>query len=225
MPLPTVPYDNNKAPTKDEIMEKLREWIISLKFAPGEKIADTDIAAYFNVSRTPVREVLKVLEQHKLIVTYPGKATVVAELCIDKVEDLYIPMRTLQCLAVRLAVDKATPEDIDELILLNENFYLKMLSRDEDTLGLLVADRLFHNKIEDIAGNEYISGFCSTLWTHVARLDYIFFRDTNIIYESYNDHLEMINAIRIKDPFGAEMAMQNNWTNSMLGIQSLIGKA
>ena len=62
MPLPTVPYENNKAPTKEEIMEKLREWIISLKFAPGEKIADTDIAAYFNVSRTPVREVLKVLE-------------------------------------------------------------------------------------------------------------------------------------------------------------------
>lgn len=55
MPVPTVPFDTERIPAKEEIMEKLREWIVTLRIAPGEKIADIDIASYFNVSRTPVR--------------------------------------------------------------------------------------------------------------------------------------------------------------------------
>lgn len=224
MPLPAVPYDAEIIPSKENIIEKLREWIITLEFAPGEKIADNDIAAYFGVSRTPVREVLKILEQQKLIVTYPGKATVVAELFPEKIEELYIPMRALQCLAVKMAADRASDKDIAELIELNEEFYVKMLNRDTDVFGLLTADRRFHSKIVQICGNEYLADFCSTLWPHVARMDYIFFRDAKALNESYNDHLAIISAIRLRDPFGAEMAMQNNWTNSMLTILGIIGK-
>lgn len=224
MPLPTIPCDIDMVPTKENIIEKIREWIITLEFAPGEKIADIDIASYFGVSRTPVREVLKILEQQKLIATYPGRATVVAELQTDKIEELYVPMRTLQCLAVKIAADKATEEDVSALIELNEDFYVKMLNRDKDTFGLLMADRMFHLKIEQICGNEYLSDFCSTLWPHVARLDYLFFRDTSATIESYNDHLAIINAIRLKDPFGAELAMQNNWTNSLLAILGIVGE-
>ncbi len=224
MPLPTIPCDIDRVPTKEYIIDKIREWIITLEFAPGEKIADTDIAAYFGVSRTPIREVLKILEQQKLIETYPGRATVVAEFRPDKIEELYIPMRSLQCLAVKIAADKASEDDITQLIELNEDFYVKMLNRDADVFGVLMADRMFHLKIEQICGNEYLSDFCSTLWPHVARLDYLFFRDTTAISESYNDHLAMINAIRLRDPFGAELAMQNNWTNSMLGILGIVGE-
>ena len=116
MPLPTIPCDIDMVPTKENIIEKIREWIITLEFAPGEKIADIDIASYFGVSRTPVREVLKILEQQKLIVTYPGRATVIAELQTEKIDELYVPMRTLQCLAVKIAADKATEEDIAEYL-------------------------------------------------------------------------------------------------------------
>ena len=221
MPVPTTPFDTEKTPTKEDMMEKLREWIVTLHIAPGEKIADIDIASYFNVSRTPVREVLKILEQQKLICTYPGKATMVAPLRTDNIEELYVPMRALQCLAARIAVDKATDEDVSELIELNEDFYVKMLNRSENTYDVLMADKRFHDKVVSMAGNAYIMDFCSALWTHVSRLDYIFFRDTDMIKNSYHDHLELINAIRIRDPFGAELAMQKNWTNSMLGIQSL----
>lgn len=164
---------------------------------------------------------LKILEQQKLICTYPGKATVVAPLKTDNIEELYVPMRALQCLATRIAVDNATDGDVAELIDLNEDFYVKMLNRSENAYDVLMADKCFHDKVVRMSGNEYILDFCDALWTHVSRLDYIFFRDTDMIKNSYNDHLELINAIRIRDPFGAELAMQKNWTNSMLGIQSL----
>ena len=167
----------------------------------------------------PVREVLKMLEQQKLIFTYPGRATVVAELSLDDIESYYLPMLTLQCLAVRLAVDKATPKDIKELEELNAVFGV-LSEQNNDAESILIADKDFHQKILEIAGNEYIDEFCSALWVHIARLDYMFFRD-NTMGTSYNDHKLMIECFRIKDPFGAELAMKNNWNYSMLVIKAV----
>lgn len=220
MPLPDYPYASEKACTKAEMLETLQNWITVTQLMPGEKISDTELADYFNVSRTPVREVLKVLEQQKLIFTYPGRATVVAELALDDIESCYLPIQTLQCLAVRLAVDRATAEDIQQLEDINEQFRLK-LTDGHDTESILMLDKAFHQKIIDIAGNEYIDEFCSALWVPIARLDYLFFRD-NSMESSYTDHCAMISSFRIKDPFGAELAMKNNWNYSMLAVQAAV---
>ena len=190
-----------------------------MQMKPGEKISDTEIAEYFNVSRTPVREVLKILEQQKLICTYPGRATVVAELDTEDIRSYYLPMQTLQCLAVRLAVERASDEDIDELQSLNEQFRQR-LEHGSDPAGLLAADKSFHQKIIDIAGNEYVDEFCSALWVHIARLDYLFFKDSTQ-ESSYLDHDVIISSLRLKDPFGAELAMKNNWNNSMLAVKAV----
>ncbi len=115
MPLPNYPYAGKDTLTKNDILETLQHWITVSQLKPGEKISDTEIAEYFNVSRTPVREVLKMLEQQKLIFTYPGRATIVADLALDDIESYYLPMQTLQCLAVRLAVEKADAADVEEL--------------------------------------------------------------------------------------------------------------
>lgn len=195
MPLPDSPYPTEVPCTKAEILETLHNWIILMQMKPGEKISDTELADYFHVSRTPVREVLKILEQQKLILTYPGKATVVADLDLDKIESYYLPMQTLQCLAVRLAVDLATNEDIDELE--HRNLIFRRMAADNNTEGLLMADHAFHEKILAIAGNAYIQEFCSALWVPIARLDYLFFRD-NHMASSAQDHRTIIDSFRIR---------------------------
>ena len=190
MPLPNYPYAGKDTLTKADILETLQHWITVMQLKPGEKISDTEIAEYFNVSRTPVREVLKMLEQQKLIFTYPGRATIVADLALDDIESYYLPMQTLQCLAVRLAVEKADAADVEELERLNAVFG-EVTERRNDAESILMADKNFHEKILEIAGNEYIEEFCSALWVHIARLDYMFFRD-NTMGTSYNDHKLMI---------------------------------
>ena len=54
-------------------------WIITGFLQPGEKILDSELARHFNVSRTPVREAIQILERQKLINVVPGRATVAAE--------------------------------------------------------------------------------------------------------------------------------------------------
>lgn len=222
MPLPNYPYAGKDTLTKNDILETLQHWITVMQLKPGEKISDTEIAEYFNVSRTPVREVLKMLEQQKLIFTYPGRATIVADLALDDIESYYLPMQTLQCLAVRLAVEKADAADVEELERLNAEFG-EVMENANDAESILMADKSFHEKILEIAGNEYIEEFCSALWVHIARLDYLFFRN-NTMGTSYNDHKLMIESFRMKYPFGAELAMKNNWNYSMLAVKAVNDK-
>ena len=218
MPLPNYPYAGKDTLTKNDILETLQHWITVMQLKPGEKISDTEIAEYFNVSRTPVREVLKMLEQQKLIFTYPGRAPIVADLALDDIESYYLPMQTLQCLAVRLAVEKADAADVEELERLNAEFG-EVMENANDAESILMADKSFHEKILEIAGNEYIEEFCSALWVHIARLDYLFFRD-NHMASSAQDHRTIIDSFRIRDPFGAELAMKNNWNYSMLAVEA-----
>ena len=222
MPLPNYPHAKLDSLTKNDILETLQHWITVMQLKPGEKISDTEIAEYFNVSRTPVREVLKMLEQQKLIFTYPGRATIVADLALDDIESYYLPMQTLQCLAIRLAVEKADAADVEELERLNAEFG-EVMENANDAESILMADKSFHEKILEIAGNEYIEEFCSALWVHIARLDYLFFRN-NTMGTSYNDHKLMIESFRMKDTFGAELAMKNNWNYSMLAVKAVNDK-
>ena len=112
MPLPDSPYPTEVPCTKAEILETLHNWIILMQMKPGEKISDTELADYFHVSRTPVREVLKILEQQKLILTYPGKATVVADLDLDKMRHSLIK--------TALKTYTATPTEADYEFLAQE---------------------------------------------------------------------------------------------------------
>ena len=217
-------FGQKTAADKELIGEQLKMWIITLQLKPGEKISDMEIAAYFHTGRTPIREVLKRLEQQKLICTIPGKATIVAPIVLNRVEQLYAPMCALQSLAAKQATERVRDEDIVRLIEVNEEFYVRLLQRKDDAYPVLTGDRAFHDLVIQISGNEYIKDLCESLWTHISRMDYLYFRDAEILRASYDEHMELIHALRLRDPYGAEMAMKKNWTNSLLGLQGLISE-
>ena len=226
MPIPADEYSRGAAADKETVENQIKKWIITLQLEPGEKISDMEIAAWFHTGRTPIREVLKKLEQQKLICTVPSRATMVAPIAPEKIEELYAPMCALQCLAARYAAERAEDADIAELIEANEAFYVRTLSRDgaDGAYLTLMKDRQFHDIIVRLSGNEYIRDLCETLWTHIARMDYLYFRDAESLRASYDEHLELIHAVRLRDPYGAELAMKKNWVNSMLGLQGLISE-
>ena len=105
---------------KQGIYETIKDWIIERRLKPGERIYDTELASYFHVSRTPVREALQLLETQKLVKTYPGKATMVTELETRNIEKWYQPMAILQQLAVNLEADNIKHSQLEQLRLARE---------------------------------------------------------------------------------------------------------
>ena len=89
MPLPKEQTSFERLSAKQRVYETVKDWIIEGQFKPDEKVSDIEIADYFKVSRTPVREALQLLEAQKLVKSYPGKATLVTDLETDNIEKWY----------------------------------------------------------------------------------------------------------------------------------------
>lgn len=219
MPLPTGEMIFERTSAKQRVYETIKDWIIERQLKPGEKVSDIEIAAYFKVSRTPVREALQLLESQKLVKSYPGKATLVTELETDNIEKWYLPMVLLQQLAISLAVEKITPEHIKRLRVLSSEFK-ECVKEQDKPMALLKADKAFHSCILEAANNEYIMDFCDVLWIHIQRLEYCFFRDTPMD-ASTEEHERIINALEMKDSYSASILMKDHWDRTVLMIHDL----
>lgn len=93
---------------KSSIYQVVCSWIITGVLKPGEKIVDSELAKRFNVSRTPVREAIQILEGQKLVYVVPGRATVVADIDPADIEKCYRTLAELQGLAAELACGSLT---------------------------------------------------------------------------------------------------------------------
>lgn len=219
MPLPKQALAFERTSAKQRVYETVKDWIIEGQFKPGEKVSDIEIAEYFNISRTPVREALQLLESQKLVKSFPGKATIVTDLVTDNIEKWYQPMAMLQQLAITLAVDKITPADLSRLKRLSDLFKERAKTQ-ENPMPILKADKEFHSCILEAAGNEYIEDFCDVLWIHIQRLEYGHFRD-NSMEESVEDHENIIQALERKDGYAASVLMKEHWDRTALLIREL----
>ena len=219
MPLPNKELAFERTSAKQKVYETVKDWIIEGQFKPGEKVSDIEIADYFKVSRTPVREALQLLEAQKLVKSYPGKATIVTELEKDDIEKWYLPMAMLQQLAITLAVEKITPAHINHLKKLSDVFK-ECIKEQEKPMPILKADKAFHSCILEAAGNEYITDFCDVLWIHIQRLEYSFFRDTPL-EASVEEHERMIKVLEMKDSYLASVLAKEHWDRTALSIREL----
>ncbi|MCC2254382.1 GntR family transcriptional regulator [Ruminococcus sp. CLA-AA-H200] len=223
MPLPNQEFVLERTSAKQRVYDTVKDWIIEGQFKPGEKILDNEIADYFKISRTPVREAFQMLESQKLIKSYPGKATIVTELETDNIEELYLPMAMLQQLAIRLAIEKITPAHIRRLRTLSEAFS-EAVKEQSRPMPILKADKEFHRCILEVAENEYIMDFCDVLWIHIQRLEYSFFRDTPLD-GSIREHESMIQALQMKDDYSASILAKEHWDRTALLIRELNRKS
>lgn len=213
MPIPEKEKTQQRLSAKDIIYRTVCEWIITGVMQPGEKISDLELANYFNVSRTPVREALQHLENQKLVYVRPGRATVVAELDLDDIEKCYRPLAEVQALAAELACARLTEEGLREL----EQTYAGFVSacRDNDAAAAIACDNRFHEIILRMAGNEYIEDFSRLMILHVQRIKYHYFHSDRMRKASESEHGEIVRAMQARDGEWARRAVRSHWLRAM----------
>lgn len=89
---------------KDEVYNRLREWIITGELEPGAKLRDQDLSETLGISRTPIREALLRLENDGLVVTKANRWTLVAPIDLEEAESIYSIVWTLESLAMEQAL-------------------------------------------------------------------------------------------------------------------------
>jgi len=207
MPIPKKQTSAIPKTARERIYQTLKEWIQQNTLKPGEQIYDKELAAYFEVSRTPVREAIQLLADQKLIEIRPGKESIVAPIDLDQIREIYVILGDLQALAIRFAFPNVTDQTIQQLESINGQI---SSASNEDFLEL---DHAFHQCILDAAGNAFLQNFYSILSAHIIRFQrsYMEMFSTFEREESVRSHQQIIDAIKTGELGLAEQSMNENF--------------
>jgi len=198
---------------KDEAYQTLRKWIISGDLAPGTKLRDIELSETLGISRTPIREALLMLENDGFVETKANRWTLVSFIDLNKAEETYVIVGTLECLAMQLAFESITDADIKELEELNEN--LNAMIQNGDRISALEADNAFHDKIIRMSKNEELQKLLVNLKLKIQRIELRYFDQREFMQTSYLEHNNIINSIRKKELKQAEENIKANWKKSL----------
>ncbi|HSX11829.1 MAG TPA: GntR family transcriptional regulator [Chlamydiales bacterium] len=197
---------------REEAYLKLRDWILDGTLKPGVQLRDKALAEQLGVSRTPIREALLRLENEGLVKTKPNCSTLVSSIDFHNAFHLYSVVWTLESLALNQAFGAIRDEHIQAMVEANERFLQKM--KTHDRLAALNADSDFHSIYIKLSDNKELETIISELKTKLRRLDLYYFDKIKDAALSYEEHRQIIEALRQKDLSRAVHAVEHNWKSS-----------
>ena len=213
MPIPKEKETYNRQTAKERVYQPLQQWIIEGTFRPNERLNDTELAEYFSVSRTPVREALQMLKEQNLVHIIPSSGTYVTPIDFQDMKYVYELLGELQSISLKLCIDQITTKDLSCLTELNERFLEN--ARRHSSSDAHIADRDFHNYLAKTTGNPYLITFTEQLTILACRNENHFFKDISRHQASYENHCSIIAAIKPKNLSVAQKEVKNNWLISI----------
>lgn len=221
MPIPVKQAAEERLTAKALVYKTLREWIVDGTLQPGEQIFDQEIAKYFSVSRTPVREAMQLLADQKLIEIQPGKESRVAAFDYEEIEKSYVILAELHVLALQFAWNSLTQEDIRKMEEVNEALKSRKNLADQHKAQSL--DKEFHDTIVGKAGSDFLQSFTDMLHIQVLRIENLYFEEESNYEESWKVHEKILQAVKEKNEEAACAAMRENWLRTIALVKTLKG--
>jgi DNA-binding GntR family transcriptional regulator len=120
MPL-ALPKESRHRTKQEFVYATLRDSIMKCELRPGERLVIDDLARRLSVSSIPVREALQLLQSEGLVVTVPHVGATVAPISRETIVEIFTVMEGLEMVATRLAAERATAADLDELSQIVQN--------------------------------------------------------------------------------------------------------
>jgi DNA-binding GntR family transcriptional regulator len=186
------------APIRDQVLENVREAILSGALAPGQRLIERELIEQTGTSRTTVREVLRHLETEGLIVNIPNKGAIVVVLTSDEAADIYEIRAELEAFACRRAAVCATAEQRAEL-LASAEAYRDIATGDGGFSGLLEAKDRFYEALFEAAGNSSIRTIISGLHARMRAMRARSLSKPGRAVETADELLRIVRAIEAGD--------------------------
>lgn len=200
------------APRKGDLnanaLAALREMIVSGELAPGQRLNERQLCEQLAVSRTPVREALKALTQEGLLQALPNRSPVVAPLDAADTRDLIQVVSAIEALAGELAAARANEAQVAELGIL----HYTMLAHHarQDMSGYFAANKAFHRRIVEYAGNPVLLWVWDLLSLRVDRARYASNQWPERWQEATGEHARILELFTARDPAGVGQAMREH---------------
>ena len=209
---------SQRRPLRDEAYVVIRRAIVNCDFKPGEHLNERTLAAQLGLSRSPVREALRRLEQEGLV-AFSRQRLVVQELSLRGVEELYQIRQQLELLVVRLAARLAQPADLQrmqEALRQSESAV-----RQSDMEAASAAGVRFHEIMAETAGNQRLAGLLLNINAEIRRFRLMYAETSTRLEAVFVEHGEIFEAVTQHDEECAARLMDAHIERALQHIRAL----
>lgn len=213
---------NAYLPLRDVVFHTLREAILKGELKPGERLMELQLASKLGVSRTPIREAIRMLELEGLAVTVPRKGAEVAKMTEKDMEDVLQIRRALDELAVSLACDNMTEEKLEQL-------YKAMIRFEESTQSGDVkqtaqTDVEFHEIIYQAADNPKLVNMLNNLREQMYRYRVEYLKNDDVYPRLIEEHKKIYEGLKQKDKGTVIEIVGYHVVNQEIMVKNIIHK-
>ena len=208
---------NAYLPLRDVVFNTLREAILKGDLKPGERLMELQLASKLGVSRTPIREAIRMLEQEGLAVTTPRKGAEVAKMTLKDVLEI---RDALDELAVRIACQKISDEQLKQLEDMKELF--EKSTQTGNVKKIAEADVTFHDVIYEATGNPKLVTLLNNLREQVYRYRVEYIKDPKNYPTLIAEHEAILESLKNRDVKNAVEAMHVHVANQAEAVKTVI---
>ncbi len=181
---------------RELVYEQLKMLVINGEIVPGERIVETEYAEKFNVSRTPLREAIRMLELEGFLELRPKGGVFVKPITREDVEEIYKIRIALEEVILREVINKVDEKGIKKLEKLMEDTE-KALNADDDKVFELFSK--FNIVLYEIANLKRVEDMITNIKLYLKRIRKMAIENTERKLTAYNDHKNIVLAIKKKD--------------------------
>lgn len=211
---------NAYLPLRDVVFNTLREAILKGELKPGERLMELQLAAKLGVSRTPIREAIRMLEQEGLAVTIPRKGAEVAKMTEKDMEDVLQIREALDELAASIACEQISEEELKELRQTMREF--EEHTKSGNLKMIAEADVKFHDIIYKATGNPKLVSMVSNLREQMYRYRVEYLKDEKNYPVLVKEHSEIVEGLSGKDKGKVTDAMHKHVKNQVTAVKEMI---
>ena len=198
----------NRSSLSEQAVGLLRERIYSHALLPGQRLDEAVLAEQLGISRTPLREALKVLSAEGLVDLQPHKGCFVAELGLRDLEEIFPIMATLEGRVAHEVATKRTPAQLKALDALHEK--LERHAAAGDINGYYETNYAFHDRMQQYAGNRWLQIVIGDLRKLLKLSRNHSLRMEGRLAASLAEHRALMQALHRQDADAAERVMRGH---------------
>jgi DNA-binding GntR family transcriptional regulator len=205
----------------DEVAERLRELILTGELEPKERINEGDLCEKFGISRTPLREAIKILATEGLLELLPNRGARVGFVSQIEINDMIEVVAGLEGTAAELACASATDAEIDA-IEAKTMMMGKAYARD-DELTYMMLNREIHEAIVMAARNATLSTIYLSLSSRIQRMRYTAHKTPEQWQQAMSDHESIARLLRERDGETLARVMRDHVRSKKAAIAAAYG--
>jgi DNA-binding GntR family transcriptional regulator len=193
----------------DEVATVLRDMIMQDELPPGTRIPENDLCAQLGISRTPLREAIRVLASEGLVKPLPRRGAIVATPDPDEIQGLFYAIGAIESFSARLACINLTSAEIDGILKLH-NRLVQLHTNDKGNKEYFRVNLAIHQAIVRGAGNKFLAELHESLSVRILRARFFVNMPQAAWNRAIKEHEQIAVAIRKRDaPRLSELLVQH----------------